>query len=436
VEINADNSGTPSNSMQQQQAVTPNRHYSNSQLSKNWFGSQKSIRKCLSSQPSYKTLVGIAQLFLNLSGRLDVERTCISEESVHEHRSPPRPTSAEPISAQDFIFRNVIGQGAFGKVMLVQKKNGKHAGKVYAMKVLKKSVVAEKGQIEHTKSEFQIFSSIKHPFICRLRFAFQSEDKLYLVTDYYCGGSLFYHLRKASSFPEERARFYMSEILLAIEHLHSHQIIYRDLKLENVIMDVEGHIAITDFGLSKMHCEIASTFCGTAEYMAPELIKGQTYGVAVDWWSFGILLYEMIVGRTPFFDKNRKLMFQKIVKANPEFPDVCSSETCSIVRRLLASTPTERLGTGETGATEIKQHSFFLGINFQDSYKRTVEAPFKPEISQNEAKYVPNLYLAMDAKDSGDASPQKANRRISLNEFKGFQYDGTPRYSCEETVRT
>lgn len=181
--------------------------------------------------------------------------------------------------------------------MLVRKKNekgqGGSEGQVYAMKVLKKDVVSAKGQVEHTKSERDILFEVRHPYIVRLRYAFQSEDKLYLVTDYYNGGTLFYHLRKSRQFEEERARFYAAQLLSALAHLHSLNIIYRDLKLENVLMDHLGHLALTDFGLSKQNIDAtggATTFCGTAEYIAPELLKGQKYGPAVDWWSFGILL--------------------------------------------------------------------------------------------------------------------------------------------------
>jgi hypothetical protein len=199
----------------------------------------------------------------------------------------------EHISVNDFDLLKIVGKGAFGKVMLVRKRHGTGAGEIYAMKVLKKSVIAEKGQIENTISEREILCEIRHPFIVRLRFAFQSEDKLYLVTDYYNGGTLFYHLRKVRAFPEDRAKFYAAELLLALDHLHSQHIIYRDLKLENVLLDSQGHIALTDFGLSKQDVDKsggATTFCGTAEYIAPELLQVKKYGKAVDWWSFGILL--------------------------------------------------------------------------------------------------------------------------------------------------
>jgi serine/threonine protein kinase len=181
----------------------------------------------------------------------------------------------------------------FSQVMLVRKKNATDEGQVFAMKVLKKDVISAKGQVEHTKSERDILFEVRHPYIVRLRYAFQSDDKLYLVTDYYNGGTLFYHLRKSRQFTEERAKFYAAELLSALGHLHQQNIIYRDLKLENVLMDHQGHLALTDFGLSKQNIDAtggATTFCGTAEYIAPELLKGQKYGAAVDWWSFGILL--------------------------------------------------------------------------------------------------------------------------------------------------
>ena len=291
---------------------------------------------------------------------------------------------------EDFELMSVVGKGAFGKVMLVRKKANQDEGRIFAMKVLKKSVIAAKGQTEHTRSERSILCEIRHPYIVRLRYAFQSEDKLYLVTDYYNGGSLFYHLRKSRGFSEPRALYYAAELILALDHLHASGIIYRDLKLENILMDHLGHIALTDFGLSKenvtdvfnsqlttythtphtqqrratpqdarfqkKHNNSASievprslslslslslffstlshsrerevgmfffssrSFCGTAEYIAPELLRGLKYGASVDWWSFGILLYEMMASRTPFFDKNRKLMFHGIINMEPAFP--------------------------------------------------------------------------------------------------------------------
>jgi hypothetical protein len=210
------------------------------------------------------------------------------------------------LSVEDFDLLKVIGKGAFGKVMLVRKKIGEDNGNpsaIYAMKVLKKAAVFAKNQVEHTKSERRILRDIDHPFVVRLRYAFQTEDKLYLVMDYYNGGSLFFHLRKSRRFSEKRARFYGAQLLLSMAHLHELNIAYRDLKLENILMDDKGFIALTDFGLSKENVDVpdgAKTFCGTAEYIAPELLKGLPYGKAVDWWGFGTLLYEMMTGQVRY----------------------------------------------------------------------------------------------------------------------------------------
>lgn len=207
------------------------------------------------------------------------------------------------LCVEDFDLLKVIGKGAFGKVMLVRKKipdGTANPNAIYAMKVLKKASVFAKNQVEHTKSERRILRDIDHPFVVRLRYAFQTEDKLYLVMDYYNGGSLFFHLRKSRKFSEKRARFYAAQLLLSMAHLHELNIAYRDLKLENILMDDKGFIALTDFGLSKENVDVpdgAKTFCGTAEYIAPELLKGLPYGKAVDWWGFGTLLYEMMTGQ-------------------------------------------------------------------------------------------------------------------------------------------
>jgi tRNA A-37 threonylcarbamoyl transferase component Bud32 len=204
------------------------------------------------------------------------------------------------LDVEDFELLKVVGKGAFGKVMLVRRKDGPHMGEVYAMKVLKKSVVAAKNQVEHTQAERKILAEIKHPFLVQLRYAFQSEEKLYLITDYYNGGSLYYHLRRAKSFSHPRTRFYAAQLAMALAHLHTLKIIYRDLKLENILMHSSGNIALTDFGLSKQGVDEnanTQTFCGTAEYIAPDLLEDKPYGPVVDWWSFGILIFEMLTGK-------------------------------------------------------------------------------------------------------------------------------------------
>lgn len=310
--------------------------------------------------------------------------------------------------------------------MLVRKKHGQDASRVFAMKVLKKSVIAAKGQAEHTRSERSILCEIRHPYIVRLRYAFQSEEKLYLVTDYYNGGSLFYHLRKSRGFSEPRACFYAAELILALDHLHHSGIIYRDLKLENILMDYLGHVALTDFGLSKENVTDVfnsqlTTFCGTAEYIAPELLKGQKYGASVDWWSFGILLYEMMGFRTPFYDKNRKLMFHGIINLEPSFPPHFTSASKSVLSKLLKKEPAQRLGSN--GAHEIRDSEFFSVIDFQQLFSRDIQPPFKPEVSNEEdTKYVPKNYLSAKPEDSVDHS---ASKQKAPQHFQGFTFNPT-----------
>jgi len=192
----------------------------------------------------------------------------------------------------DFRKIKVIGKGGFGRVLLVEKKDTK---KVYAMKILKKGVIAARGEIEHTRTEQSVLSKLDHPFLAKLHWSFQTDENLYFVMDFINGGELFHHLSIEKRFTEDRAKFYTAEIISGMEYLHSHGVIYRDLKPENLLLSHKGHVIMTDFGLSKeglYYDERTSTFCGTPEYLAPEIIKGEDYTKAIDWWSVGTLIYE------------------------------------------------------------------------------------------------------------------------------------------------
>lgn len=332
-------------------------------------------------------------------------------------RSEEDDGSGRSLKVDDFDLLKIVGKGAFGKVMLVRKKAGFNANKVYAMKVLKKSDVIQKGQVEHTNAEQAILCAVRHPYIVCLRFSFQNENKLYLITDYYSGGNLYAHLKQAKYFSEDRARFYAAELLLALDHLHKMDIIYRDLKLENILMDHEGHICLTDFGLSKQDISTggASTFCGTAEYLAPELIRGKTpYGVEVDWWSFGILLYEMMNGRTPFFDKNRRAMYTRIVTRSPTFPkDVFGPAAIECISGLLNVEPEERLGA--KSADDIKGKAFFQSIDFEKLFDRELKPPFKPAgDGLTGMEYVEKKYQKLDVlRDSGAQNDKPADAAMA-----------------------
>jgi serum/glucocorticoid-regulated kinase 2 len=193
----------------------------------------------------------------------------------------------------------------------------KDTGKIFAMKVLKKAQLVARKQVAHTKTERKVLEDISHPFVCNLKYAFQTDTKLYMVFDFFNGGELFFHLKANGRFQEERAKYYAAEIVCALECLHQHTIVYRDLKPENVLLDADGHIRLVDFGLSKegiTKTNLTHTFCGTPEYLAPETIRGEGYGLPVDWWSLGTLLYEMLTGLPPFYNQNLHVMYEKVCR--------------------------------------------------------------------------------------------------------------------------
>ena len=215
--------------------------------------------------------------------------------------------------------------------------------------------------------------------------AFQSKDKLYFVLDYCAGGELFFHLGKEGRFSENRARFYAAEIILAISYVHSLDIIYRDLKPENVLLDAQGHIRLTDFGLSKEGISNSSSgansFCGTPEYLAPEILNRQGHGRAVDWWSLGALLYEMLTGLPPFYCQDRERLFEKIRKSELNYPPSLSRPAVSLLKGLLTKDPTRRLGSGPNDDQDIRRHEFFASINWEKLFHGEVAPPWRPKIS-------------------------------------------------------
>eukprot|EP00743_Colponemidia_sp_Colp-15_P000706 GILK01000783.1.p1 GENE.GILK01000783.1~~GILK01000783.1.p1 ORF type:complete len:537 (-),score=100.78 GILK01000783.1:86-1654(-) len=285
----------------------------------------------------------------------------------------------ENVGLEDFDLLTVLGRGSFGKVMLVRRKIN---GMTYAMKALKKDQLIARNQVEHTMMERTILESVQHPFLVRLQFAFQTHDKLYFVLDYLRGGELFFHLKKEHRFVEDRAKFYGAEIALGLGHLHSHNIVYRDLKPENILLDDDGHACITDFGMAKrIETEPAMSFCGTPEYLAPEVILGTGHGKAVDWWSFGILLYEMMVGLPPFYSENVHVMYELIQHGELRLPSFLSDAAKSIITQLLKRNPLERLGSGPGDIEDIKAHPFFADVNFSALQQKKIRPPFKPFIS-------------------------------------------------------
>jgi serum/glucocorticoid-regulated kinase 2 len=263
----------------------------------------------------------------------------------------------------------------------VRKKDD---GRIYAMKVLKKEMVLRRRQYEHTLAERRILQNISHPFIVSLHFAFQTEHKLYMVFDFFNGGELYHYLSDGGRFEEARARFYAAEIASALDYMHARGIVYRDLKPENLILDRDGHIRITDFGLSKegVQGDTITSICGTPEYLAPEILRKRPYGVAVDWWSLGTLLWEMIAGLPPFYDRNRQVMYRKILEAPLQPPAHMSAEALDLCSKMLVREPTQRLGYG--GGAGIKAHPFFRGLDWSKLDRREVPPPWTPRVSDEQ----------------------------------------------------
>ncbi|THG94194.1 hypothetical protein EW145_g8190, partial [Phellinidium pouzarii] len=337
---------------------------------------------------------------------------------------------------RDFEFLKLIGRGTFGRVFQVRKKDTR---RIYAMKVLSKKEIIAKKEIAHTIGERKILQqSLDSPFLVGLKFSFQTDTDLYLVTDFKSGGELFWHLQKETKFGEERARFYIAELVLALEHLHKYDIVYRcaapsspllppcegkqcagqlilpsgslflssDLKPENILLDATGHIALCDFGLSKPDLksdQLTNTFCGTTEYLAPEvLLDDHGYSKLVDFWSLGVLLFEMCCGWSPFYAEDTQEMYKNICFGKIRFPkNVIGEDGKQFVKGLLNRNPKHRLGA-QRDAEELKEHLFFKSIDWKALAAKQITPPFIPVVESDEsvANFDPE-FTSADLSDAG-----------------------------------
>ncbi|CDS05144.1 Putative cAMP-dependent protein kinase 9 [Lichtheimia ramosa] len=292
------------------------------------------------------------------------------------HSRPPVYVSNPSFGLQDFELMDTLGTGTFGRVYLTRFRT---TNKYYAMKVLKKAEVVRLKQVEHLLWEKQILASVRFPFIVDLFCAFQDNTNLYMLLEYVVGGELFSHLRRAGRFTNDMTRFYASEIVLAIEYLHSKNIVYRDLKPENILLDHTGNVVLTDFGFAKQIDDRTWTLCGTPEYLAPEIIQSKGHGKAVDWWALGILIFEMLAGYPPFFDDNSFGIYEKILTGKVQFPSHFDALAKDLLKRLLVSDRTKRLGNLKGGSDDIKRHKWFRGVDWIGLLEKTVRAPIIPK---------------------------------------------------------
>ncbi|XP_078445029.1 serine/threonine-protein kinase AtPK2/AtPK19-like [Wolffia australiana] len=291
-----------------------------------------------------------------------------------------RPEKAGGVGLEDFEVLKLVGQGAFGKVFQVRKKG---TSEIYAMKVMRKDKIMEKNHVEYMKAERDILTKVDHPFIVQLRYSFQTKYRLYLVLDFINGGHLFFQLYRHVMFSEDLARIYAAEIISAVSHLHANGIMHRDLKPENILLDADGHAMLTDFGLAKQFEENtrSNSLCGTVEYMAPEIILGKGHDKAADWWSVGVLLFEMLTGKPPFCGGNREKIQQKIIKEKMKLPGYLSSDAHALLKGLLQKEPERRLGSGAGGSGEIKTQRWFRGVNWKRVEAREMAPGFRPSVS-------------------------------------------------------
>ncbi|OWY41828.1 cAMP-dependent protein kinase A [Alternaria alternata] len=281
-------------------------------------------------------------------------------------------------SLTDFTIQRTLGTGSFGRVHLVQSK---HNQRFYAVKVLKKAQVVKMKQVEHTNDERRMLQQVKHPFLITLWGTFQDSKNLYMVMDFVEGGELFSLLRKSQRFPNPVAKFYAAEVTLALDYLHSHNIIYRDLKPENLLLDRHGHLKITDFGFAKEVPDITWTLCGTPDYLAPEVVASKGYNKSVDWWSLGILIFEMLCGFTPFWDGGSPMkIYENILKSRVKYPPYIHPDAHDLLQKLITPDLTKRLGNLHGGSKDVMNHPWFAEVTWDRLQKKDIDAPYVPPV--------------------------------------------------------
>ena len=341
-----------------------------------------------------------------------------------EKNNPRRQSEVPPFSVtekiklepctgiDDFTVDRILGTGSFGRVVFAKHKATKTN---CAIKILSKALVIKTKQVLHIKAEKDILKAVNFPFVVNLLGTFQDKDCVYLVMEYIVGGEFFTHLRMSGRLKESAAKIYAAEVLLVFEYLHSRDIIYRDLKPENLLLDRDGHIKVTDFGFAKQIEHRTYTLCGTPDYLAPEVILNKGHGKPVDWWALGVLIYEMLAGYPLFYDDDPMGTYQKILHSKPEFPSHFTRSSRDLIKKLLQPDLTKRFGNLKGAARDIKMHPWFNGIDWTQLVNKTITAPIKPQVAG------PDDTSQFDNYD--DIPPMEHTDNLSEEEqslFKGF----------------
>jgi len=375
---------------------------------------------------------------------LHAEPVLVAEDVTEGGAANSGQPKSNMVSLADFDLIKVIGRGSYAKVLMVELKSTK---RIYAMKVIKKELVTDDEDIDWVQTEKHVFETASnHPFLVGLHSCFQTASRLFFVIEFVRGGDLMFHMQRQRRLPEEHARFYSAEICLALNYLHERGIIYRDLKLDNVLLDHEGHIKLTDYGMCKEGIrtgDTTSTFCGTPNYIAPEILRAEDYGFSVDWWALGVLLYEMLAGRSPFDivgatdnpDQNTEdYLFQVILEKTIRIPRSLSVKAASILKGFLNKNPADRLGCHrDSGFMEIMTHPFFKTIEWELLEQKQIPPPYRPRLeSERDLANFPPEFTDEPVQLTPD-DPSIIGK-IDQTEFDGFEYVNPLLMSAEDVV--
>uniref|UniRef100_A0A0N4Z388 Protein kinase C-like 3 n=1 Tax=Parastrongyloides trichosuri TaxID=131310 RepID=A0A0N4Z388_PARTI len=354
---------------------------------------------------------------------------------------------SKKVTLDDFNLLTVIGRGSYAKVVQAEHKKTKD---IYAIKIIKKQMFNDDEDIDWVQTEKTVFETASnHPFLVGLHSCFQTDSRLFFVIEFVPGGDLMYHMQRHRKLPEDHARFYSAEIILALHFLHSSGIIYRDLKLDNVLIDSTGHIKLTDYGMCKENIgpgDRTNTFCGTPNYIAPEILRGEDYGFSVDWWALGVLMYEMMAGRSPFdvvamngdTDQNTEdYLFEIILEKQIRIPRSLSVKAAGILRGFLNKVPEERLGCNldlDVALNDMKNNAFFKNhVDWEMLEAKQIQPPYNPNVqSDRDLQHFDKQFT--DEAPNLTIDDPNVIARIDQSEFEGFEYVNPLLMAKEDSV--